>query len=61
METKTIINLLNDLSNEESELATIKWHVIVKLQKTNSSKTILSNSRQKLLTQVFAIILMHVF
>ena len=48
METKTIINLLNDSSNEESEFATIKWYVIVKQQKTGSSKTILSNSRQKL-------------
>ena len=28
METKTIINLLNDLSNEESKFATKKWYVI---------------------------------
>ena len=52
METKTIINLLNDSSNEESGFAKIKWYFIVKQQKTSSSKTILSNSRQKLLTQV---------
>ena len=28
METQTIINLLNDLSNEESKFATKKWYVI---------------------------------
>ena len=28
METQKIINLLNDLSNEESKFATKKWYVI---------------------------------
>ena len=28
METKKIINLLNDSSNEESKFATKKWYVI---------------------------------
>ena len=28
METQTIINLLNDLSIEESKFATKKWYVI---------------------------------
>ena len=33
----------------------------VKLQKVNTSKVMLLNFKQKLLNQVFAIILMHLF
>ena len=34
METKNIINLLNDSSNEESKFATKKWYVIDSQTKT---------------------------
>ena len=58
METQKIINLLNDSSNEESKFA--KKMVCYK-QKINTNKTILLNLRQKVLNQVFVIILMHLF
>ena len=63
METQKIINLLNDSSNEESKLATKKNSMLytVKQQKINTTKTLLLNLRQKLLNQVFVIILMHLF
>ena len=62
METQKIINLLNDSSNEESKFATKKWYVIdSETQKANTSKAILLNLKQKLLNQVFVIILMHLF
>ena len=61
METQKIINLLNDSSNEESKFATKKWFSwTVKHQKVNASKVML-NLKQKLLNQVFVIILMHLF
>ena len=59
METQKIMNLLNDSSNEESKFATKKW--TVKQQKVNTNKVILLNLKQKLLNQVFVIILMHLF
>ena len=59
METQKIINLLNDSSNEESKFATKKWYV--KQQKINTTKTIPSNLRHKVLNQVFVIILMLLF
>ena len=44
METQKIINLLIDLSNEESKFVTkMAFH---KHQKTNTTETILSNLRQ---------------
>ena len=43
METQKIINLLNDLSNEESKFAAKM--VFHKQQKTNTTYTILSNLR----------------
>ena len=48
---------------QESKFATKKWYVIDnQTAKDNyKKKTILSNLRQELLNQVFAIILMHVF
>ena len=62
METQKIIKLLNDSSNEESKFATNKWHVIdSQTTKVNTSKVILLNLTQKLLNQVFVIILMHLF
>ena len=62
METQKIINLVNDSSNKVSKFATkngMLW--IVKHQKINTIKTILLNLTQKVLNQVFAIILMHLF
>ena len=62
METQKITNLLNDSSNEESKFATkngMLW--TVKQQKINITKKILLNLRQKVLNQVFVIILMHLF
>ena len=44
METETIINSLNDSSNEESKFATKNGMIMtVKQQKINTTKTILSN------------------
>ena len=61
METQKIINLLNDSSNEDSKFVTKKWFSWpVKHQKVNTSKVML-NLKQKLLNQVFVIILMHLF
>ena len=57
METQKIINLLNDSSNEKSKFA-IKE---VKQQKANTTKVFLLSLRQKLLNQVFLIILMSLF
>ena len=60
METQKIINLLNDSSSEEFKFATKKWYVIdSQITKGNTSKTILSNLKQKLLSQVLVIILTH--
>ena len=62
METQKIINLLNDSSNEESNLlqkSSMSW--TVKQQKVNINKVMLLNFKQKLLNQVFVIILMHLF
>ena len=53
METQKIINLLNDSSNEESKFATKRWYII-----DSPSKAILFSLNQKLLNQVF-VILMH--
>ena len=62
METQKTINLLNDSSNEESNFATKQWYAIdSKQQKVNTNKAILLNLKQKLLNQVFVIILMHLF
>ena len=62
METQTIINLLNDSSNEESKFPTKNGILqTVKLQKVNTTKTILLKLRQKVLNQVFVIILWHIF
>ena len=62
METQKIINLLTDSNNEESKFATKKWYVIdSQQQKVNTSKVILLTLKQKLLNQVFVIILMHLF
>ena len=62
METQRIINLLNDSSNKELKFATKKsMSYTVKQQKVNTSKAILLNLNQKLLNQVFVIILMHLF
>ena len=57
METQKIINLLNDSSNEKSKFATKE----VKQQKGNTTKVFLLSLRQKLLNQVFLIILMSLF
>ena len=62
METQKIINLLNCSSNEESKLATKRWHVIdCQTTKDKSSKAIQLNLKQKILNQVFVIILMYLF
>ena len=61
MEAKKIMNLLNDSSNEESKLTTKKMLYTFKQQKINTTKTIILNFRQKVLSQVFVIILMHLF
>ena len=62
METQKIINLLNDSGKEESKFA-IKNGMLwtIKQQKINKTKIILLNLRQKVLNQVFAILLMHLF
>ena len=62
METQKIIDLFNDSRNEESKFATKKWYDIdnetakYKYKQNNSIKL-----RQKVLNQVFVIILMHLF
>ena len=62
METQKIINLLNDSSNEESKFATKNsMFQTVKQQKINTTKTALSNVKQKVLNHVFVIILIHLF
>ena len=62
MKTQKIINLLNDSSNEESKLLQKNgMSQTVKQQKVNTNKVILLNLKQKLLNQVFVIILMHLF
>ena len=62
METETIINSLNYSSNEESKFATKNGMIMtVKQQKINTTKTILSNLKQRVLYQVFVTILMHLF
>ena len=73
METKKIINLLNDSSNEEFKFATkiskfeskleskFGMSQTVKQQKVNTSNAIILNLKQKLLNEVFLIILMHLF
>ena len=56
------INLLNNSSNKESKFATKKMVCYrQQKQKVNTFKTILLNLRQKILNQVFVIILMHLF
>ena len=55
-------NLLSDSSNEESKFAIkngISW--TVKLQKINTIQIVLLSLKQRLLNQVFVIILMHLF
>ena len=62
MEVQKVINLLNDSNNEESKFATKNRMLqTVTQQKINRAKTILSNLKQKVLNQVFVIILMHLF
>ena len=66
METQKIINLLNDSSNEESKFATKKCrhrqsNYRQSNSKRNTTKTVLSNLKQKVLNQVFVIILTHLF
>ena len=53
IETQKIINLLNDLSNEDTQFATKKRYVI-------DSQTVKGKYKQGL-NQVFVIILMHIF
>ena len=62
MESQKIINLLTDSSNEGSKSATkngMPW--MVKQQKINTTRIVALHLKQKLLNQVFAIILMHLF
>ena len=66
METQKIINLLNDSSNEEYKFATKKCrhrqsNYRQSNSKRNTTKTVLSNLKQKVLNQVFVIILTHLF
>ena len=62
METQKIINLLNNLSNEESKCGTENGMLqTVKKEKLNTIKTTISNLREKVLNQVFVIILMRLF
>ena len=62
MEAQKIINFLNDSSNEELKFATKNgMSKTVKQQKVNTNKVILLNLKQKLLPQVFVIILMRLF
>ena len=51
--------MLNDSSNEESKFATKKWYVRNSQTTKGKYKLILLNLKQKLLNQVFMIILMH--
>ena len=60
METQKIINLLNDLSNEES-LKKNGMLYTVKQQKISTTKKILSHLKQKVLNQVLVIVLMNLF
>ena len=56
MEVQKIIHLLNDSNNEEFKFATKNvMSQTVKQHKINTTKTILSNLRQKLLNQVLII------
>ena len=55
------INLLNDSSNEESEFATKKWYVIDSETAKGEYNQKKLNLRQKVLSQVFVIIMIHLF
>ena len=57
METQKIINLLND--SKMIKILLQKMACIVKQQKINTTKTILSNLSQKVLSLFFVVILMH--
>ena len=63
MEIPKIINLLNDWGNEEAKFTTKKWYVIE--SQTAKGKYNHNNSikfeTEKILNQVFVIILMHLF
>ena len=62
METKKIINLLYDSSNEESKFATKNGLLqTVKQLKTNATQKTQLNLRQKVSNQVFVINLMYLF
>ena len=62
MKTEKIINLLNDASNKEFKFATKKWYVIdSQTTKGKYKQGTLLNLKEKLLIQVFASILMHLF
>ena len=57
---KKIINLLNDSSNEQSKFATKRFYVIdSQTAKGQYKQGDTINLKQKLLNQVFVIILMH--
>ena len=61
IETQKIINLLNDLSNEETKFATKRWYVIESQTTKGKYKQGDTNLKQKSLNQVFMIVLMHLF
>ena len=66
METQKIVNLLGDADNEYPKFATRKWYVINDQNKTHDVVKEMKmvkplNLEQKLLTQVFVIIQMHIF
>ena len=54
-----MVNLLNDLSNEQSEFTTKKCEV--KQQKLNTAKIILLTLKQETSNQGFVIVVMHIF
>ena len=61
METQKIVNLLNGSDNNNSRFATKKWHIIDNESKGNYSKDEEIKFLTRSLSQVFVIILMHMF
>ena len=61
METKKIVNLLNNFDNQNSKFATKNGMLLTVRQKVILHTKIQSNLQQSQLSQIFVIILMHIF
>ena len=61
METQNIVTLLNGSENENSKFATKNGMLLTVSQKVILHTKIQSNLQQSQLSQIFVIILMHIF